>query len=317
MASAKRQAQSYLGNENDYINLKGLNEERQLANDVYKTNTNSFQNAYNDLLNTIASNRTKAKTDFGSGRSTVSENAYLQNRNNIADSSARGLGNGVTQLNKLGNRMETGRQFSDLANTYYNTLNELNANEKTYTNEYNTNMESARNTLNAALADVSAREKAGRNAYKAAVAQLAEQIQARRDAAAAASAQLKLQKEQYKQNQYLTLVEALRSALGDDKGVTNVGKVATDYSKLISQYLGKNIGRSDAMKWMYEQGLYDPNMFTSSSKTTKNTSTNSKSTNNKPINRFDNTTFGNRIRKTTTNTNKRTNNTTFGNRIRK
>ena len=142
MASAKRQAQSYLGNENDYINLKGLNEERQLANDVYNTNTKSFQNAYNDLLNTIASNRTKAKTDFGSGRSTVSENAYLQNRNNIADSSARGLGNGVAQLNKLGNRMETGRQFSDLANTYYNTLNELNANEKTYTNEYNTNINS-------------------------------------------------------------------------------------------------------------------------------------------------------------------------------
>ena len=267
MASAKKQAQSYLGNENDYINLKGLNEERQLANDVYNTNTKSFQNAYNDLLNTIASNRTKAKTDFGSGRSTVSENAYLQNRNNIADSSARGLGNGVTQLNKLGNRMETGRQFSDLANTYYNTLNELNANEKTYTNEYNTNMESARNTLNAALADVSAREKAGRNAYKAAVAQLAEQIQARRDAAAAASAQLRLQKEQYKQNQYLTLVDRLKSALGNDKGVVNVGKVATDYSKLIGQYLGKNVSRSDAMKWMYEQGLYDPNLFTSSSKT--------------------------------------------------
>ena len=267
MASAKRQAQSYLGNENDYINLKGLNEERQLANDVYNTNTKSFQNAYNDLLNTIASNRTKAKTDFGSGRSTVSENAYLQNRNNIADSSARGLSNGVTQLNKLGNRMETGRQFSDLANTYYNTLNELNANEKTYTNEYNTNMESARNTLNAALADVSAREKAGRNAYKAAVAQLAEQIQARRDAAAAASAQLRLQKKQYKQNQYLTLVDRLRSALGDNKGVANVGKVATDYSKLIGQYLGKNVSRSDAMKWMYEQGLYDPNLFTSSNKT--------------------------------------------------
>ena len=64
MASAKKQAQSYLGNENDYINLKGLNEERQLANDVYNTNTKSFQNAYNDLLNNIASNRTKAKTDF-------------------------------------------------------------------------------------------------------------------------------------------------------------------------------------------------------------------------------------------------------------
>lgn len=268
MASAKRQAQSYLGNENDYINLKGLNEERQLANDVYNTNTKSFQNAYNDLLNTIASNRTKAKTDFGSGRSTVSENAYLQNRNNIDDSSARGLSNGVTQLNKLGNRMETGRQFSDLANTYYNTLNELNANEKTYTNEYNTNMESARNTLNAALADVSAREKAGRNAYKAAVAQLAEQIQARRDAAAAASAQLRLQKEQMRDQRLQALVSNIRESLGKDPTAEQVEKTAKRFSKLIGNYLGKNISQADAISWIAERGLYDPSSsFTSSSKT--------------------------------------------------
>lgn len=267
MASAKRQAQSYLGNENDYINLKGLNEERQLANDVYNTNTKSFQNAYNDLLNTIASNRTKAKTDFGLGRSTVSENAYLQNRNNIADSSARGLGNGVTQLNKLGNRMETGRQFSDLANTYYNTINELNANEKTYTNEYNTNMESARNTLNAALADVSAREKAGRNAYKAAVAQLAEQIQARRDAAAAASAQLRLQREQIRDQRLQALVSNIRESLGKDPTAEQVEKTAKRFSKLIGNYLGKNISQADAISWIAERGLYDPSSFTSSSKT--------------------------------------------------
>lgn len=259
MASAKKQAQSYLGNENDYINLKGLNEERQLANDVYNTNTKSFQNAYNDLLNTIASNRTKAKTDFGSGRSTVSENAYLQNRNNIADSSARGLGNGVTQLNKLGNRMETGRQFSDLANTYYNTLNELNANEKTYTNEYNTNMEGARNTLNAALADVSAREKAGRNAYKAAVAQLAEQIQARRDAAAAASAQLRLQREQMRDNRLQALISNIRESLGENPSMDKASNVAKQYLKGIGAYLGKDITEKEAMNWLVERGLYSLN----------------------------------------------------------
>ena len=162
MASAKKQAQSYLGNENDYINLSGLNEERKLANDVYNTNTKSFQNAYDDLLRTISSNKNKAKTDFSSGRATVSENAYLQNRNDMSDLAARGLNGGIAQLNKLGNRMETGRQFSNLANTYYNTMNELNANEKTANNEYNTNMEGARNTLNATLADISSREKAGR-----------------------------------------------------------------------------------------------------------------------------------------------------------
>lgn len=256
MASAKRQAQSYLGNENDYINLKGLNEERQLANDVYNTNTKSFQNAYNDLLNTIASNRTKAKTDFGSGRSTVSENAYLQNRNNIADSSARGLGNGVTQLNKLGNRMETGRQFSDLANTYYNTLNELNANEKTYTNEYNTNMESARNTLNAALADIGAREKAGRNAYKAAVAQLAEQIQARRDAAAASARSYALQAKQYEDDSRQALINSLLEVAGDGTDAGKVIKAGQRYMSLVPKSTMK-----DAIKFMNKYGIYDPSNF--------------------------------------------------------
>ena len=188
MASAKQTAMNYLGNEDDYINLSGLNTERQNANDVYTTNTTSFQNTYNDLLNTIASNRNKAKTDFGSGRATVNENAFLQNRSDVANLASRGLSGGIAQLSKLGNRMETGRQYSDLANTYYNTLNELDATEKTGTDQYNTNMETAKNTLNAALADIDAREKAGRNQYRAAVAQLAEQIQARWAAQAAASA---------------------------------------------------------------------------------------------------------------------------------
>ena len=71
MASAKKEAQSYLGRVEDYIDLKGLNKERDIANQVYNTNRTTFQNAYNDLLNTIASNRQSARTDFGSGRSTL------------------------------------------------------------------------------------------------------------------------------------------------------------------------------------------------------------------------------------------------------
>jgi len=192
MASAKKEAQSRLGKVEDYINLSGLNKEREIANQVYNTNRTSFQNAYNDLLNTIASNRERARTDFGSGRSTISENAYMQNRQNAQDLASRGLRGGLAELSKLGNRMETGRQYSNLANTFYRTMNELEATERTGTNEYNTNLETAQNTLQAALADIGAREAAGRNAYNAAVAQLAEQIQARRDAAAAAAYQNRL-----------------------------------------------------------------------------------------------------------------------------
>lgn len=319
MASAKREAMNRLGSEDDYIGLSSFNKEREAAQKSYDTSINSLQNEYNNMLKTMANNRASTQKDFSKGRASVRENSFMNTRNDLADLASRGIsGGGLQQLSKLGNRMETGRQYSDLANTYYNTMNEISDTERQGTDSYNINREIASNDLATQLAGIGTREANARNAYRQAVANLAEQIQARRDAAAAASAQLRLQKEQYKQNQYLTLVDKLKAALGDDKGVTNVGKVATDYSKLISQYLGKNIGRSDAMKWMYEQGLYDPNTFTSSSKTTKNTSTNNSSTNNnKSTNRVDNTTFGNRIRKTNTNTNRRTDNTTFGNRIRK
>ena len=254
MASAKKQAQSYLGNENDYINLSGLNEERKLANDVYNTNTKSFQNAYDDLLRTISNNKNKAKTDFGSGRATVSENAYLQNRNDMSDLAARGLNGGIAQLNKLGNRMETGRQFSNLANTYYNTMNELNANEKTANNEYNTNMEGARNTLNATLADISSREKAGRNAYKAAVAQLAEQIQARRDAAAAAAKNYSLQVKALEDSNRQALIERLKKVAGDG---TDAGKVLEAGRLYMSDV--PNSTMQDALKFMNKYGVYSLN----------------------------------------------------------
>lgn len=198
MASAKAEAKRYLGKEDDYINLAGLNKERTLANQVYNTNRTAFENTYNDLLNTIATNRDRAKIDFGSGRSTINEDAFMRNRENTSDLASRGLSGGLSQLSKVGNRMETGRQYSNLANTYYRTMNELDATQRTGENEYNTNLEQARNTLEAALADIGAREKAGRNQYRAAVAQLAEQIQARRDAAAAAAYQNRLLAQQAK-----------------------------------------------------------------------------------------------------------------------
>lgn len=259
MASAKQTAMNYLGNEDDYINLSGLNTERQNANDVYKTNTTSFQNAYNDLLNTIASNRNRAKTDFGSGRATVNENAFLQNRSDVANLASRGLSGGIAQLSKLGNRMETGRQYSDLANTYYNTLNELDATEKTGTDRYNTNMETAKNTLNAALADIDAREKTGRNQYRAAVAQLAEQIQARWAAQAAAQAQLDAQREANRDSARNELINRIRSAINDDYSTDNLYSVAKMFAPAIGNYMGENVDRSKAFNFMYQAGLINPN----------------------------------------------------------
>ena len=101
MASAKSEAMKYLGREDDYINLAGLNKERDIANQTYNTNMTSFQNAYNDLLNTLAGNRQKARTDFSSGRATVNENAFLRDRESASDLASRGLRGGIAQLNKV------------------------------------------------------------------------------------------------------------------------------------------------------------------------------------------------------------------------
>ena len=251
MASSKKEAQNYLGSVNDYINLKGLNQERSLANDVYNTNTKSFLNEYNDLLNTLATNRSKAKTDFGSGRQTVGENAYMQNRNDLASLASRGLNGGIAQLNKIGNRIQTGRQYSDLANTYYNTMNELDANAKTYKNRYDTNMEGAKNTLNAALADISSREKASRNAYRTAVAQLAEQIQSRRDANANAAAARALARQQ--QNEATARYEKERlDALRKDLST----KTYEDAYKYLNTFYKDDI--KDANAWLQKYTTLRP-----------------------------------------------------------
>lgn len=241
MASAKSEARKYLGKEDDYIGLKGLNNERTLANQVYNTNRETFQNTYNDLLNTIASNRDKARTDFGTGRSTINENAFMRNRENTSDLASRGLSGGLAELSKLGNRMETGRQYSNLANKFYNTMNELDATQRTGENEYNTNLQQAKNTLDAALADISSREAAGRNAYRTQVAQLAEQIQARRDAAAAAAAQNRLLAQQIAAAKKATN-RAFRKRLSDIAGAT---PTEASYKAAMKEY--RNVmGGSDA-----------------------------------------------------------------------
>jgi len=209
MASAKSEARKLLGKEEDYIDLKGLNKERDIANQIYNTNKASYENAYNDLLSTLASNRTDARTEFGKGRSTVSENAFMKNREASSDLASRGLSGGIGELSKLGTRMETGRQYSDLANSFYRTMSDIDTRQSTGERDYNLGLETAKNELSSALAGIGAREAAARNNYKAQVAQLAEQIQARRDAAAQAAAALKLSEKQYKEQQLNSLKEAI------------------------------------------------------------------------------------------------------------
>lgn len=249
MASAKSEARRYLGREDDYINLSGLNKERNIAKQVYNTNISSLENTYNDLLNTIASNRQKAATDFSKGRGTVSENAYLNNRDSMSNFSIRGVDKGINQLNKLGNSMETGRQYSNLANTFYNTMNELDATAKTGENDYNTNREIAQNTLSAALADIGAREANARNAYRAQVAQLAEQIQSRWDAQNALAAQIKTAQDSAEQE--------FKTKLYEKSG----GKTVTDktFKDAVKYYIETKGGtEEDAINYLNNMNIFAP-----------------------------------------------------------
>lgn len=192
---ARSEAIRKLGKEDDYIGLSALNKEREVAQNSYNTAINSLQNEYNNLLSSIANSRENNLRDFNKGRSTVRENAFMSTRSDLSDLASRGLSGGISQLSKLGNRMETGRQYSDLANTYYNTNNELDTAQKQGTDTYNINREVANNTLQSQLANIGTREAEARNAYRQAVATLAETIQARIDANKAAQDALDYQKE--------------------------------------------------------------------------------------------------------------------------
>lgn len=165
------------------LDLSYLDDERRVAQDTYNTTKTSLSNNYNNLIDQINKNRESVKKDFNSGRSTVSESAYDTNRANNADLASRGLGKtGLKQLSEVGNRIETGRQYSDLANTYYNAIDDLANKEKVGTENYNLDNETALNQYNTSMANINGREKEAKNNYNITLANLAEQIQSRWDA---------------------------------------------------------------------------------------------------------------------------------------
>lgn len=243
---AKSQAMKTLGSEDDYIGLSALNKEREVAQSKYNTTLNSLQNEYNNLLTDIMNKRQSNLKDFNKGRSTVRENAFMATRSDLSDLASRGLVGGIAQLSKLGNRMETGRQYSDLANTYYNTINELDTSEKRGTDTYNLNLDIAKNDLQSALASIGTREANARNAYKQAVASLAEQIKTR----AAAQAQAKAISDANKLAEKAKLATYYKSLLSDNTDSGQILKVAREYMS----DTGSNM--TEALNWLQDNGVF-------------------------------------------------------------
>lgn len=195
MANAKTQAQYNLGDIKDYVNYKGYDAQRQNAQDMYNSSIKSLEDKYNQLVGNINENRNQLSRDFASGRSTVA-NEYYDNRNlkKGSDLSSYLKSTGVGSLNNVLSRINLGNENSRLANTYYSGEDELNTQLGYINKDYDINRQNAKNTLNATMADIQAREKEAENDYNNKVASLAEQIQSRWDANANAQAALAEQK---------------------------------------------------------------------------------------------------------------------------
>lgn len=185
--SAKDYAREQLGN----LDLSYLKGEEDVANRTYGTTKSSLETNLNNLMNQIQSNREDTRKNFNTGRATVAENAYAANRQNQADLASRGVGSsGLKSLGEIGNRMETGQQYSNLANKFYSTMTDLENTEKQSRDQYNIDLEVAKNTLDSALAGIASRRGEAQNQYNQALGQLAEQVQGRWDANANAQAAL-------------------------------------------------------------------------------------------------------------------------------
>lgn len=257
--SARSDAIKKLGKEDDYINLSGLNAERTNAQNVYNTNYNALQNEFNNLLETAERNKLSAKSDFRTGREAVAYNDYMNTRGKTGvDLSSRGTSSGLGSLGKLGSIIQTNKSNSDLANTYYNSMADIQRDIDTGTQTHNYNVENLKNQLEKQMADIGAREAAARNSYRTAVAQLAEQIQSRWDSKKYYDDQLKLQKQALQsqlQSQY-----ALQFVNDDKK--TDSAHIIDEANKVIKQggAVLKNgtkvTNMNQALNWLQENGRF-------------------------------------------------------------
>lgn len=177
--TAKQYAQQQLGT----LDLSYLDKERENAQNTYNTSNSSLQTNFNNLLQQIENNRADTRKNFNTGRATVAEQSYNANRTNQADLASRGVGSsGLKGLGEVGNRIETGRQYSNLANEFYNNMNELQTTEDQGRSQYDIDQQVIKNTLNQALAGIDTRRGEAQNNYNMTLGQLAEQIQGRWDA---------------------------------------------------------------------------------------------------------------------------------------
>ena len=260
MSKARNEAIRELGREDDYINLKGFNTERTNLQNTYNTDYNNLQNAYNNLIATAEQNKISAGKDFVSNRNVVDTSDYMATRGKTgADLSSRGLSKGFGSAGRFATNLQRNQANSNIANTYYNAMADIQKDIDIGTQTHNYNMESLKNQLAKGMADVAAREAAARNNYRALVAQLAEQKQARYDAQDAADKQYQLSLKQA----YMDLGDRFSV-----DGETDVNKIMSKARELMNKAGYDNIG--EALTILKNYGGLDVNAVQAATKRNTN-----------------------------------------------
>lgn len=261
---SRAEAIKQLGKEDDYINLKGFNTERDIAQNTYNTDYNALQNKFNELLATADRNKVSAKADFNVNRNTLNNNSYMSTRGKTgADLSSRGLSKGFGSGGKFVSNLQRNNASSTLANTYYDAMANIQRDIDKGTQDHNYNMDSLKLGLEKTLADIGAREAAARNNYRAQVAQLAEQIENRR----IAQSQYNLSKKQYELNKKQVednfindfnykLVEKMRELAKKEVNGGNDLRVKAALDMFRANF-GKEKTLNDLVHWGYKYGFID------------------------------------------------------------
>lgn len=256
---SRAEAIKELGREDDYINLKGFNTERDIAQSTYNNDYSALQNKFNELLATADRNKATAKTDFNVNRNTLNNNSYMATRGKTgADLSSRGLSKGFGSGGKFVSNLQRNNASSTLANTYYDAMADIQRDVDKGTQDHNYNMEKLKLDLDRTIAGINAREAEKRNAYRTAVAQLAEQIQARKDANDYAQKQLDALNAKIEAENNINLVDKYtpQNKNNADELIKIANTIVSDGKVKVGDKTIDNVG--DALNWLYNNGVYNP-----------------------------------------------------------
>lgn len=223
-STAEQQARRLLGD----LDLSTYGEQRNVAQRQYDTGVSTLRSDYETLLNQINKNKQEGREDFSSSRAVISEDAFDRARGTQTDLSSRlaGASSGLQDLGKVSNRIETGRQMSDVANKYYRSLSNLVESERQAGEKKAQGERSLSDSLAGQLANIGSAEQQARSNYGNSLSSLALQIQQQMDARAAAeraaanaAASLRMQQNQLNKENYergLGLVEAFKQTIASN-----------------------------------------------------------------------------------------------------